>query len=107
MATTFRQTSGMSLPRIYADFNGLGRSLRRPDRFVVALDTQGSRDALARAGLELRDGLRLTIWDGSDEAEELEADVVVYYDAERQVWFAEMGEQGYRYVPAVGRSPQA
>jgi len=97
----------MSLPRIYADFNGLDRSPRRPERFVVALNTQGSLEALARAGLELCDGLRLTIWDGSDEAEDLEADVTVYYDAERQVWLGEMGEKGYRYVPAVDRSPNA
>jgi hypothetical protein len=95
----------MSLPRIYADFNGLDRSPRRPERFVVALDTHGSLDALARAGLELHDGLRLTIWDASDEEEDLEADITVYYDAARRVWLAEMDEEGYRYVPAIGRSP--
>lgn len=97
----------MALPRIYADFNGLGRSPRRPERSAVALDTRGSLEALERAGIELRDGLRLTIWDGSDEAEDLEADTTVYYDADSRVWYAEMDEQGYRYVPAVGRSPNA
>ena len=90
----------MALPRIYADFNGIGPSPRRPERLAVPLDVQGTFAALARAGISLREGLELTIWDASDEAEDLEADTVVYREPTSGMWLAECDAQGYRYVPA-------
>ena len=93
----------MSLPRIYAVFNDIGPSPRRPDRTAVALDANGTFKALARAGITLHDWLALTIWDASDETEDLEADTTVYFDANDRIWYAEFDEVGLRYVPAGPR----
>jgi hypothetical protein len=91
----------MKHPRIYADFNGIYRSIA-DGVFVVPLDsTQTLRD-LAAEGIELRDGFALTIYDRSDEEEDLEADAVSRYDAASRRWLAVLDE-GYQYVPAKGR----
>ncbi len=85
--------------RIYADFNGLHRSPRFSNRQVVPLDTFGSLCDLAYAGIVLSEGTQLTIYDQSDEREDLEADAVARFDADHDDWVAEIGEEGYRYVP--------
>ena len=87
------------LPRIYADFNGLGSSRRTPGRLAVPLDAEGSRRDLDAAGVELRDGTRLTVFDWSDETEDLEAAATLYRDPTSEIWVAELDAEGYRYVP--------
>ena len=98
-------TSHSSTPRIYADFNGF----RRPDctggRPAVALDTFGTARDLANAGLRLAEGLRLSIYDRSDEEEDLEAEATARYDAAGGPWWAELGPGGHAYVPKRDRTP--
>ncbi len=89
--------------RIYADFNGLFGSPRTANRWAIGLDTFGTLKDLAREGILLREGLRLVVYDASDDGEDLEADGVVFFDSERGRWFAELGEPGYRYVPKRDR----
>ena len=91
------------LPDIYADFNGIGRVADEPSCLGVELDTLGTLTDLTNAGIRLRDGVRLTIWDGSDEAEDLEADTVVVFDEARAVWLATFPEGDLRYVPRKDR----
>src|SRR6187200_2399503 len=83
----------MSALRIYADFNGLGRSCVNPERTAVVLDTFGSLRDLSNAGVVLEPGLPLIAVDASDEDEDLEGHGFVEFD-----------EQGGRYVPAGDRT---
>ena len=46
----------MRRPRVYCDFNGL------VDEDTYALDSQGTLDDMQRLGLELKEGLALTLW---------------------------------------------
>ncbi len=87
-------------PRIYADFNGICSSPRNPEKDVVVLDTRGTLCGLADAGIVLEEGLRLTIWSDSDENEDLEADVVVYYHDKKNSWVGEVIDD-FRHVPAL------
>ena len=93
------------LPRIHADFNGLSHSRRTPGRLAVPLDTEGSRQDLAAAGVEPREGVRLTVFDWSDEVEDLEAEATLYRDPGSGVWIAELDADGYRYVPRPPEGP--
>lgn len=97
----------MTQPRIYADFNGLEPSPHKAARLLVPLDTVGSVRDLSNAGLRLRDGLQLTICDWSDEEEDLEAAATASYDHARRVWLAELGPEGYSYVPKGDRTPDS
>ena len=85
--------------RIYADFNGLVKSSRNPDRSGVVLDTYGTAIDLVANGMVLCDGLKFTIYDCSDEQEDLEADVEVFYDWSEEWWLGEIDHKGYRHVP--------
>jgi len=71
-----------SRPRIYADFNSLTESPRDPSKSMVSLHGWGSLQALSNAGIRLNVGIRLLIYDASDETEDLEAEATAYYDAE-------------------------
>jgi len=95
----------VSHPRIYADFNGLDSPAVAEGRLAVALDTLGTVHDLSNAQVRLRDGLRLTVWDESDESEDLEADGIARYDAASGKWWADLGAEGYRYIPAGIREP--
>jgi hypothetical protein len=92
----------MSTPRIYADFNGF--ETHEDGHHSVALDTLGSLRELTNAGLRLRDGLQLTIYDWSDAEEDLEAVVTVRYDRRRSVWLAEFAAKSYVYVRKQDRA---
>jgi hypothetical protein len=92
----------MTALRIYADYNGLGRSERGP--FVIPLDTFGSLRDLSNAGVRLREGLALVVADWSDEDEDLEADATAVFDPKAGVWLAVLGPDGYRYVPKGART---
>lgn len=86
-------------PRIYADFNGLERIAESPPRYSVALDTLGTLRDLSNAGIRLREGLALLVWDESDDDEDLEGDAVARFDLASGVWWADLTPDGYRYVP--------
>ena len=45
----------------------------------------------------------LTIYDWSDDDEDLEADTLAHFDPSRGFWWAEFGPEGFRYVPQKGR----
>lgn len=90
----------MPMLRIYADYNGLQPSSRNPGRLMVPLDTLGSLRDLSNAGIRLREGLRMIVYDHSDDREDLEGDATVWYDAEAGWWYAELSEDGVRDVPA-------
>jgi hypothetical protein len=74
-------------PRVFADFNDLLSSPRR-----LWLDTVGAREDLERQGLELREGLRLTLYDHDlDDAgnrDDLLVEGVVSRDPESGRWMA-------------------
>ncbi len=91
-------------PRIYADFNGLRNPSCTEGRLSVALDTLGTLRELTNAGVRLVEGLRLTVYDWSDEEEDLEADATVLYDQDGGLWWAELDQSGYRYVPKRDRT---
>lgn len=92
-------------PRIYADFNGFGKPGITGGRPAVALDTLGTLRDLTNAGLRLVEGLRITIYDWSDEEEDLEAEATVRYDPDGGLWWAELGPSGYEYVSKRNRAP--
>ena len=92
--------------RIYADFNGLHRSPHRSNKQIVPLDTFGSLCDLAHAGIVLAEGAKLTIFDQSDEEEDLEADAIASFDTTLQCWVAEIDAKGIRDVPAQGAKRQ-
>ena len=89
----------MVRPRIYADFLGAGPSPRFPDRESVPLDTFGSVRDLSNAGIRLHDGVRLSIYADSDEAEDIVADATVYYDLRSGFWHAELERPNVSYMP--------
>jgi hypothetical protein len=90
-------------PRIFADFNDL---LSSPER--VWLDTVGARDDLDRLGLELVEGLVVTVYDHDHDLDDngnrddLLADAVVARDADSSRWVAIVDRTTMRHasVPA-------
>src|SRR3954464_2422500 len=81
-------------PRIYADFNGLCEPNRTDRPSAVALDTLGTLRDLTNAGLRLAEGLQLTVYDWSDQEEDLEAEATARYDPDGGLWWAELGAKG-------------
>jgi len=76
----------MSASRIFADFNNLDDANR------LRLNCVGTREDLARHGIELQEGLRLTFYmdDANDrgEPDDLLAEGVTHYDHANQCWVA-------------------
>jgi hypothetical protein len=76
----------MANPRVYADFQNLDDCNR------VRLTCAGTREDLARQGLELHEGLLLTLYsDDADDAgqpDELRVEGRVHYHAEEKCWVA-------------------
>ncbi|MGH7201129.1 MAG: hypothetical protein ACREJB_11025 [Planctomycetaceae bacterium] len=74
------------MPRIYADFQNLDDSNR------IRLTCAGTREDLARQGVQLRDGLNLTLYtDDEDDAgrpDELLVDGTVQYNDTEKCWVA-------------------
>jgi hypothetical protein len=90
--------------RIYADFNGLQGSRRNPSRLAVPLDTFGSLRDLANLQIRLSPELPLTVYDESDEEEDLEGYATAYWDPVSQTWIAELDARGVEYVPKRSRN---
>jgi hypothetical protein len=67
----------MSKPTIYADFNDAD------PRGRLRLNCIGTIEDLSRQGVQLREGLQLTLHD-----EELEADGEARFSSEEQIWVA-------------------
>jgi hypothetical protein len=67
----------MSRPTIYADFNNAD------SRGRLRLNCVGTVEDLSRQGVQLREGLPLTLHD-----EELEADGEAHFSADEQIWVA-------------------
>ncbi len=67
----------MSRPTIYADFNNAD------SRGCLRLNCVGTIQDLSEQGLQLRDGLPLTLHD-----EELEADGEARFSSEERIWVA-------------------
>lgn len=79
----------MAVPRLWVDFNA-----GDVDGGIV-LTTTGSRRDLEEQGIELHEGLRLTIWQEDDSGFELEADAVVYWN---RCWCARLEPDVVRRV---------
>jgi hypothetical protein len=90
----------MSAARIYADFHNLDDCNR------LRLTCMGTRDDLARHGIELQEGLRLTFYmdDANDngEPDDLLADGVTHYDAEEHCWVAAVDWPTLRHASQDG-----
>ena len=84
--------------RVYADFNALAG--RGPD-CALLLRCFGTLQDLHRFQIRLAERQRLTFWDRSDEAEDLEVDAVLSFDSETHSWHAEFNSEEIRYVPHV------
>jgi hypothetical protein len=86
----------MSYPVVYADFHSLDDSNR------LRLTCAGTIDDLARQGIKLREGLRLTFYtDDADDRgspDELRVDGVVRHDPEQQCWVAEVDWTKWRHA---------
>jgi mRNA-degrading endonuclease RelE of RelBE toxin-antitoxin system len=78
----------MKSPEIYADYHNVD------DENRVRLTSVGTRRDLTKHGLELRDGLAVTIYmdDGDDAGnrDDLMADAIVRYNAKESCWVAEI-----------------
>jgi hypothetical protein len=93
---------GNNVLRIYADYNGLYRD--ELGRYVVPLDTMGSLRELSNAGIILSNGLELSIYDNSDDKEDLLGYGRAMYQPERTRWLVVLDERGVLYVPRGDRT---
>jgi hypothetical protein len=86
----------MANPRVYADFQNLDDDNR------VKLTCVGTREDLARQGIELQEGLVLTLYsdDADDQGrpDELRVEGVVHYQAAEQCWVAEVDWAALRHA---------
>jgi hypothetical protein len=86
----------MLKPKIYADFQNLDDSNR------LRLTCAGTRQDLAREGIELREGLTLTFYmDDADDRgspDELRVDGVVHYDECESIWVASVDWSTVRHA---------
>ena len=94
----------MKFPRIYADYNGLQASSRNLSKLAVALDTFGTLRVLSNARVRLQDGVQLVIFDYSDDEEDLENTVTVYWEEARNRWLAKFLEEDVVYIPKRDRT---
>jgi hypothetical protein len=76
----------MTRPTIYADFNNADPQGR------LRLNCIGTIEDLSRQGIQLREGLPLTLHD-----EELEADGEAYFSPEDRIWVAVLDWQLVRH----------
>lgn len=78
----------MATPQLQADF------MNADARGRVRLNTVGTIESLARLGLRLTDGLGVVLHD-----DQLEADGVVAYSTEENVWVAAIDWDAIRRAP--------
>ena len=86
----------MASPKIYADFHNLDDSNR------VRLTCAGTVADLLRQGINLREGLVLTLYmddaDDRGQPDELLADGLAHYDLGEQVWVASVDWDSVRHA---------
>ena len=90
-----------SIPRIYADFNGLQNSVKSNGYLSLYLHYWGSLKDLSRKKLTLQESMKIRVYSDSDESSDLEATGVVYFDRKCKKWFAEFSEEEIIEVPTV------
>ena len=86
----------MTIARVFVDFNNGDEAGR------LRLNCVGTFEDLQRQGIELREGLKLTVYmdDSDDEGnpDELRADGVVHFDAEHRCWVATIDWSAIRHA---------
>jgi len=84
------------MPRVWVDFNKTGGGR-------VESSTLATRHDLDEQGIELSEGLMLTLWqeDADDQGKplDLEVDARIEFDSERNVWVAFYDMNDVRWVP--------
>jgi hypothetical protein len=94
----------MSHPRIYADFQNLD------DENRLRLTAAGTRLDLERQGIELREGLLLTLYtddaDDHGQPDELMADGVVHFNNEENCWVAAIDWHALRHASDATKRPR-
>ena len=86
----------MTRPKVYADFQNLDEANR------LKLTCVGTLEDLARQGIELRDGLCLTLYtddaDDQGRADDLLADGVVQFNQAEHCWVAAIDWSAIRHA---------
>jgi hypothetical protein len=86
----------MDAPKVYADFHNLD------DLNRLRLTCAGTLADLARQGIELREGLVLTLFmddaDDQGQSDELLAEGVVHYYPDEQIWVASVDWDTVRHA---------
>jgi hypothetical protein len=89
----------MATPRVYADFQNLD------DENRLRLTCAGTRRDLERQGIELKEGMVLTLYtdDATDDGrpDELLAEGVVHYDNAEECWVATIDWQAIRHASQI------
>lgn len=92
----------MAAPKIYADFQNLD------DHNRLRLTCAGTSEDLARQGIDLHEGLVLTLYmddaDDQGQPDELLADGVVHYNEEERVWVASVDWSAIRHASDDSRN---
>jgi hypothetical protein len=92
----------MSQPKVYADFQNLDGDNR------LRLTCVGTREDLARQGIELREGLVLTFYmdDANDrgEPDELRSEGAVHYNGQEGTWVASIDWTAIRHASDEGNA---
>ncbi|HTU21308.1 MAG TPA: hypothetical protein VMG10_24860 [Gemmataceae bacterium] len=86
----------MATPKVYADFHNLDDFNR------LRLTCAGTIADLARQGIELRNGLVLTLFmddaDDQGQSDELLAEGIVHYDPHEKIWVASIDWDTVRHA---------
>jgi hypothetical protein len=86
----------MATPRIYADFHNLD------DKNRLRLTSAGTRRDLQRLGIELREGMAVTLYtddeDDRGQPDELLAEGIVRYNEVEKCWVAAIDWQAIRHA---------
>jgi hypothetical protein len=89
-----------TFPRVYADFQKLDDFNR------LKLTCAGTAQDLARQGIQLREGLVLTLYtddaDDQGQPDEMRAEGVVHYSDQEQCWVAEIDWAAIRHASREG-----
>jgi hypothetical protein len=89
--------------KVYADFQNADAEGR------LRLDCVGTIEDLARQGITLRDGLRLTLYsddlDAEGQADELRVDGVVSFSEEEHCWVAAIDWSAIHHASQEQRTP--
>ena len=86
----------MAVPKVYADFQNLD------DHNRLRLTCAGTQADLAHQGVELHEGLRLTLYmddaDDQGQPDELLAEGVVHYNEQEHTWVASIDWSAIRHA---------